>query len=217
VEELRPVLIADAQRVAEAPGDDQRGALALALEQRIGRHRRAHLDCGDDTPGDRLARPQAEQIANALDCRVAVALRIVGEQLVGDKTTIGTPCHHIGEGAAAIDPELPGTGCAAFHEHAPRRDGLLAPFPDATPVLPLVRSTRAQAPSRSASSLKSMATMSKRCSAAGAGLRPGPCSSGRGTKPVLSPCIAAAARSLGCAATSMTSPFARPSRSGGMR
>jgi hypothetical protein len=44
VEDARPVLVGDAQRIAEAARDEERGALALALEQRVGRHRGAHLD-----------------------------------------------------------------------------------------------------------------------------------------------------------------------------
>ena len=37
------MLIADAERVAEAARDHERSAVALALEQCVGRDRRAHL------------------------------------------------------------------------------------------------------------------------------------------------------------------------------
>ncbi len=49
-EDLRPRLVADAQRVAEALGDDEERALALALEQRIGGDRGAHLHRADARP-----------------------------------------------------------------------------------------------------------------------------------------------------------------------
>ncbi len=107
LEQLRPVLIADAQRVAEAPGDHQHGALALALQQRVGGDRRAHLHRGDGGAGDRRIGGKAEQVADALDRRVAVALGIVGEQLVGQQRAVRAARHHVGERAAAVDPELP--------------------------------------------------------------------------------------------------------------
>src|SRR4029077_15609606 len=70
-------LIADFQRVAKAPGGDEQRALALALQERVGRDRGAHLDRPDAALRDRLARDEAEEIANALDRGVAVGLRIV--------------------------------------------------------------------------------------------------------------------------------------------
>lgn len=44
VKDVRPRLRADVQQVLEALGDDQREPLTLALQQRIGRDRRAHAD-----------------------------------------------------------------------------------------------------------------------------------------------------------------------------
>jgi len=52
-EQFRAVLVGDAQRVGEAPGDQQRRALPLAFEQRVGGNRRAHLHRGDDMRGNR--------------------------------------------------------------------------------------------------------------------------------------------------------------------
>jgi hypothetical protein len=43
IEQARPRLVGDAQRVAKAARGHQHGAVALALEQRVGRHRGAHL------------------------------------------------------------------------------------------------------------------------------------------------------------------------------
>src|SRR3982751_948593 len=42
-ERFRAVLVGDAQRVGEAAGGDEQRAVTLALEQRIGGDRRAHL------------------------------------------------------------------------------------------------------------------------------------------------------------------------------
>src|SRR5690606_16535886 len=55
---------------------------------------------------DRLARRQAQQVANALHGGIAVVLSL-GEQLVRDDGPVRPPPNDIGEGAAAIDPELP--------------------------------------------------------------------------------------------------------------
>ena len=65
-EDLRPRLVADLERVAETLGDQQQRALALALEQRIGRDRGAHLHRADRARVGSARRLQAEQIANAL-------------------------------------------------------------------------------------------------------------------------------------------------------
>ncbi len=109
-EELRPVLVGDAQRVGEPLRDDQRGPLALALEQRVGRDRRPHLDRVDRVGGDRRSRGQAKQLADALDRGVAVALRVVGQELVRREAAVGAARDDVGERAAAVDPELPHTG-----------------------------------------------------------------------------------------------------------
>src|SRR5437879_10222923 len=49
VEEARAVLVGDAQRIAEAARNKQHGALALALEQRVGGDRGAHLRSEEHT------------------------------------------------------------------------------------------------------------------------------------------------------------------------
>ena len=72
VEQARPVLVGDPQGVAKAAGDDEQRRLALALEQRVGRHRRAHLHALDQRRRHRRVGRQAEQASNALDGRIAV-------------------------------------------------------------------------------------------------------------------------------------------------
>ena len=51
VEDARPVLVADAQRVGEAAGDDQHRRLTATFQQRVGGHRGAQPDRGDLVPG----------------------------------------------------------------------------------------------------------------------------------------------------------------------
>ena len=63
-ENLRPRLVADAQRVAETLGGEQQRAVALALQQRIGGDRGAHLHRADPAGGigSPLARPSRSRM-----------------------------------------------------------------------------------------------------------------------------------------------------------
>ncbi len=54
-EDLRPRLVADLQRIAEAARRHQRGRVTLALEERVGGYRRAHAHFTDQTGRDRRA------------------------------------------------------------------------------------------------------------------------------------------------------------------
>ena len=116
-EEVWPILIADAQRVPETPGDEQRGAVPLALEKRVGRNGRPHLDRVDDRGRKCLVTGQAEQVAHALQRRIFVPLGVFRKQLVGDEPAIRRRGHDVGERAAAIDPELPGRGTGRTVRH----------------------------------------------------------------------------------------------------
>jgi hypothetical protein len=107
VEDARPVLVGDAQLVAEALRDEEHGGLALALEERVGGDRRAHLHGIDLLDGDRSARRHAEQMANAGHGGIAILFRILREQLVGGERAIRPARDDVGERAAAIDPEFP--------------------------------------------------------------------------------------------------------------
>ena len=106
-EDLRPRLIADAQRVAETLGGEQQRAVALALQQRIGRDRGAHLHRADPAGGDWLAFCKTQQVADALHRGVPIGFGIFGEELVRDQRAVGLAPDDVGEGAAAIDPEIP--------------------------------------------------------------------------------------------------------------
>jgi hypothetical protein len=107
VEQARTVLVGDPQGVAEAARDGQRGRLAFALEQRVGRHRGAHLDRFDLRDRDRFAGAQPEQVADAGHRGVGVAFGVFRQQLVGRQRAIRPARDDVGKSAAAINPELP--------------------------------------------------------------------------------------------------------------
>ena len=109
-EDLRPRLVADAQRVAKAFGDEKQRPLALALEQRIGGDRGAHFDGGDLLARDRRSGLEPEQMADAMHRRISIGFGIFRKQLVGDELAIRLPADHVGEGAAAVNPEFPASG-----------------------------------------------------------------------------------------------------------
>ena len=106
-EDVRPRLVGDAQRVAKALGDQEQDAVALALQKRIGRHRRAHLDLADQARRYRFIACHAKQVPNALYRRVAIGPRIFGKQLARVQGPVGCTADDVGEGTASIDPEIP--------------------------------------------------------------------------------------------------------------
>ena len=103
VEDARPVLVPDPQRVTEALRDDQYRPLALAFQQRVGRHRGTHPDRFDAA----FRRPAVQQRADTGDGGVAVPGRVLRQQLVRDQPAVRRPRDDVGEGTAAVDPELP--------------------------------------------------------------------------------------------------------------
>ncbi len=107
--DLRPVLVGDAQGVAKAAGHHQQDPLALALQQGVGGDGGAHLHRRDRGRQRRVV-VQPEQAADAGHGRIAIAFRVVRQQLMGDQRAVGALADDVGESAAAIDPELPGTG-----------------------------------------------------------------------------------------------------------
>src|SRR6267143_632064 len=112
VEEPRAVLVGDAQRIAEAARDEQHGAFALALEQRVGGDGGAHLYRVDLARWYRLSFIQIKDPADAGEGRIRVASGILGQQLVGGDRAVGPAGNDVGERSAAIYPELPAAGIA---------------------------------------------------------------------------------------------------------
>ena len=118
-EDVRARLMADLQGVAKALRDQEQRAVALALQQRVGGNRGAHLDAGDAARGDGGRGRQAHQVADAVQRRVLVGLGVFRQHLAGLKAAVRGPRHDVGERAASIDPEAP---LARFHD-------VRSPFP----------------------------------------------------------------------------------------
>ena len=119
-EDLGSRLIADLERVAEALAHDQQHGIALALEQRVGGDRGAHLDAADQRRRQLPPARAAEQIGDAGNGRVRISLRVLGEQLVGEEAPVRRPRHDVGEGAAAVDEELPLAVAVSSEAREPR-------------------------------------------------------------------------------------------------
>ena len=107
LEQVRPSLVPDAQHIAEAGRGDEQGRHAAALQQRVGGHRGAHLHRPDALGRQRLVPGDIEQVGNGGRGSVVVAARVLAQQLVRHEAAVGPASHHVGEGAAAIHPEVP--------------------------------------------------------------------------------------------------------------
>ena len=70
---------------------------------------------GQGAPG---ATPSSSRMP--CDRGVVVALGILGQQLVRDQRAVGAARHDVGEGAAAVDPELPAGAGPAFRHYSGR-------------------------------------------------------------------------------------------------
>ena len=112
-EDVWPRLVADLERVAEAARRHQDRALAPSFEQGVGGDRGAHLDDADRAGGDRSPAVEAEKIADRLDGRILIG-RTFGQQLSSVQPAARIATDHVGEGAPAIDPEVPRFGCPMF-------------------------------------------------------------------------------------------------------
>ena len=106
-EDVGARLIGDAQRIAKTLGDEQQDAVALALQQRVGGDRGAHAHLADGIGRNGRAGREAEQGANAMDGGVGVGLRVFRQQLHGMERTVRSAPDDVGEGTAAVDPEVP--------------------------------------------------------------------------------------------------------------
>ena len=103
-ENIRPRLHADFKRVAEALGHHQDDVGALALQQRIGGD-----SCAEAYFGHGIE-PCAVLLQDQPDCfksGVLVAAGVHGEQFANGLHAIGRARDHVGERAAAVDPEAP--------------------------------------------------------------------------------------------------------------
>ncbi len=102
-----PCLVADLEGITESFGGDQHCAGALALKQRIGGDRGAHLDGADESRRYGLPGLEADEVADALNGGVAIGLGIFRQQLMGCERAVRPPRDHVRKSAAAVDPEFP--------------------------------------------------------------------------------------------------------------
>ena len=102
-EKIGPILIADPQGIAEPARDRQHHSFPLAFKQGVGGNRRPHADFA----GRQWAIGDAGQFADRRDRCIVIAFGIFGKQLGRQQGAFGCSRDDIGEGAAAINPELP--------------------------------------------------------------------------------------------------------------
>ena len=121
--QLGPVQIADAQQIFKAAVDQQQHRRAGPLEQGVGGH-------GGPEPQISDPAGRTDQVGHGLHRRITGHPRLHRQHLAGQDLPPGAQGHHIGEGAAPIDPDAPAAGScrAGFSgssqtEAAPRRPG----------------------------------------------------------------------------------------------
>ncbi len=112
-EYARARLVADLERIAKSARGHEQRALAAPLEQRVGGDRRSHLDGADRADRNRLVRSEAQETADRLDRGVRIS-RALGQKLHRMQPSARVAADHVGERAAAIDPEVPGPGWLFF-------------------------------------------------------------------------------------------------------
>src|ERR1700722_10381427 len=109
VEQARPRLGGDPERIAEALRDHQQGPFTFAFQERIGGNRSAHFYAGHLLRSDQLGGFQPKHSTHALDCGIVVVGGIFREQLESLQRLVGRAPDDVRERAAPIDPELPAT------------------------------------------------------------------------------------------------------------
>jgi hypothetical protein len=100
--DMRAALAADLQQVAEAFGRDQPRARELALQQRVGRDRRAEAD---EAHLRRVALRQRQDLADALHRRAVGILGRGGELVAQAFARPRVHQEHVGEGAPDIETD----------------------------------------------------------------------------------------------------------------
>src|SRR5690606_15746258 len=86
-------------------------------------HRGAHLDDLDVLRADRLAGAEADHPPDAFDSGIVVLAGVLRQQLGGGERAVGPAPDDVGEGASAIDPELPAAHGALTAMRPPARPG----------------------------------------------------------------------------------------------
>ena len=107
-EEIRPMLISNRQQISEALVDQQQGGRTGTLQKRVAGHRGPQQDLGHEPRrNDVLLRPQSQALTNHPNRRIPRMVGLLREHLEHLQLPIRPAGHHIGEGAAPIDPKTP--------------------------------------------------------------------------------------------------------------
>ena len=88
-EDVRPRLRADLELILQPARDDEQGGVAFALQERVGRDRRPHLDGGDALRRDRGAACHTEEAADRLQRGIIVGAGVLRQQLSGEDAALG--------------------------------------------------------------------------------------------------------------------------------
>src|SRR5271156_1053441 len=107
VEQARPRLRGDPERITKTPRNHQQGPFTLAFQQRVGGYRGTHFHASNLLRRDHLARRKLQQPAYALDRRIVVLSGTFRQQLERMQRLVRRASDDIRERAAPIDPELP--------------------------------------------------------------------------------------------------------------
>ena len=127
--QIGAVQVADAEQIAQAPVDQQHDRGPPVLQQGIGGHRGTEPQLTDRRRWDRLGGRQLEQPGHGPHSGITRITGLGREHFAHPELPVRIQGHHIGEGAAPIDPDAPAAcGGAGFSgsfqtEAAPRRPG----------------------------------------------------------------------------------------------
>jgi hypothetical protein len=93
--------------VGKPARDDEGGGDAFAFEERVGGDGCAHLDGADAGGGDGGTGGKIEELADGMEGCVVIGAGVDGEDFADVEAAGGVARDDIGEGAAAVDEELP--------------------------------------------------------------------------------------------------------------
>jgi hypothetical protein len=107
-EKLRPLLCPNVEKIRKPARDEQRGGLAVSLEQSVRRHRRPNADGRDTGRGDKTAKWDTRDVADRRQQAPMLGGRWVTRNFPYDESPVVRRGHNVSERSAPIDGDLPG-------------------------------------------------------------------------------------------------------------
>ena len=101
------MLIADQQQVAQTTIGQEQNSLTRTFQQCVGGNGGTKTQFLDQAWIDRLFGSKPHQLTHGSHGRIPRHIRLLGEHFAYQQLTCRMTCHHIGERASAINPELP--------------------------------------------------------------------------------------------------------------